>query len=320
MRSLSLALAAALLLAACDSASPDADQQIVVSALLEAGESIPDVSVSRTVPLGEVYDPATAAVRDADVRIVRLGAQPDTSRFAFDPEASRYEHVGFSDPVVPGATYRLEVRADGRDLMAETTVPRQFEIVETLPDSAVYQVPQTGPQLRITTSSVAGRQSVYIARARALLPDEFVEVQDDGETRYRSLNLPGRFSLVPTYRDLFFGCDDAPGGSVICDRDPSLAISGTSGIINETSYILLGDGTARVNVPWLAFGFYGPAEVSLIALDDAYKAFTEGTANQTGGGTLSPGEIPNVPSNVQGGIGVFGSFSRVTARVKVLER
>ncbi len=251
---------------------------------------------------------------------VRLGADPDTVRFAFDPATSRYGRVGTPARVEPGATYRLDVRADGRDLTAETTVPRQFDIVETLPDSAVYQVPQTGPQLRITTSSVAGRQSVYVARAQALFPDEFTEVQEDGETRYRSRNLPGRFGLVPTYRDVFFGCDANPGGGVTCDRDPSTIVSGSSGIINESSYILLGDGTARVNVPWLAFGFYGPTEVALIALDDAFKAFVEGTANQTGGGTLSPGEIPNVTTNVQGGIGVFGSFARVTARINVLER
>ncbi len=319
MRSLSIALAAAFLFSACDSASPDADQRIVVSALLEAGGSLPDVSVSRTVPLGELYDPATAAIRDAEVRIVRLTTTPDTTRFAFDPETSRYEPVGGSGPAVPGATYRLEVRADGLDLTAETTVPRQFDVVEALPDSAVYQVPQTGPQLRITTSSVAGRQSVYVASTQALLADEFVEVEEDGETRYRSRNLPGRFLPVPFVR-LFLNCDDAPGGGLVCDEDPAGADSGTSPIINEASYRLLGDGTARVDLPWLAFGFYGPTEVSLVALDDAYQAFVEGTANQTGGGTLSPGEIPNVTSNVQGGIGVFGSFARITARINVLER
>ena len=319
MRSLSFAVTAALLLVACDSASPGADQQIVVSALLEADQPMPGVSVSRTVPLGEVYDPAAAAIRDADVRVVLLGADPDTVRYAFDVEAGRYERVSAYRSVVPGATYRLVVQTDGREVTAETTVPLQFEVADPLPDSAVYQVPQTGPQLRITTSSVPGRQAVYIASTLALLPDEFVEVRDGDGTRYRSRNLPDHFLPVPFVR-LFLNCDDTPDGGLICDNDPSGADSGASPIINEASYILPGDGTAIVNLPWLAFGFYGPTEVSVIALDDAYKAFVEGTANQAGGSTLSPGEIPNVTSNVQGGIGVFGSYARVTARITVLER
>ena len=319
LRSLSVALAAALLFSACDSGTPDADQQIVVSALLEAGGPMPDISVSRTLPLGEVYSPEASAIRDADVRVVRLGADADTTRFAFNAETSRYERLGVVSPITPGATYRLEVRADGQALSAETTVPLRFEIVEAPPESVEYLVPQTGPRLRITTSSGAGRQAVYLASTQALAPDEFAEVQDGGDTRYRSRNVPGRFGPLGFVR-LFLNCDDEAGGGIICDEDPSGAATRTSPLINEASYTLLGDGTARVDVPWIAFGFYGPSEVSLISLDRAYQDLVEGEANQSGGGTISPGEIPNVTSNVRGGIGVFGSFARVTARIGVREQ
>ena len=74
-----------------------------------------------------------------------------------------------------------------------------------------------------------------------------------------------------------------------------------------------------MDLPWLAFGFYGPSEVTLVSLDDAFQDFVETQAVQGGGSTLSPGEIPNVTSNVTGGLGVFGSFAQQTVQLTILE-
>ena len=81
----------------------------------------------------------------------------------------------------------------------------------------------------------------------------------------------------------------------------------------------MGDGTALVQIPFLAFGFYGPQEVTLVSLDAAFQDFVETQAIQFAPTTLSPGEIPNVTTNVEGGLGVFGSFVRERVETTVTE-
>ena len=329
MTRLSVLLAAALALAACDAAGPaDPGNQVVVSAFLEAGGTLPPVRLTRTVPLGEVYDPATAAISDASVRVELLGAGGAVEQafpyvYAGPDGAGTYvprPEPGALPTALPGRTYRLTAEALGQTVTAETTVPETFEVLVPPPDSVVYQYNVTGPPLRITTSSTAGRQSVYVATTAALQPDEFEEILVDGETRYRSRNLPGKYRPVPFVR-LQIGADCREVGAFLeCERDPNdLFTSGSSPIINESSYILPGDGTAIVNVPWLAFGFYGPATIALVALDDALKDFVETQTLQQNPTTISPGEIPNVTTNVAGGLGVFGSFARVEAQTTLVE-
>ena len=321
---LSFVLLAVLAVSACDSADPAPFvAQPVVSAFLEADGGFPEVRVTRTVALGDVYDPAAAAVSDATVRIERLATGTDTTvdvtvPYVYDAEVRAYVPDGPLPTVEPGRTYRLVVTALGRAMTAVTTVPQAITVVEGPPAEIVYQSNAGGPSLRIATSSVAGRQSVYIASTLALAADEFTPVVVDGATRFRSQNLPGRFRPVPIVLQ-FLDCEP-DGSALVCDEDPRDAAAGTSPVINESSYTLLPDGTALVNAPWLAFGFYGPTAVSLVALDDALLDFVETQTLQQNPTTISPGEIPNVTTNVRGGLGVFGSFSRVTAQTTVLER
>lgn len=320
-----LALVAVLGLSACDATgTDDAATQTVVAAFLEAGELLPTVRLSRTVPLGEVYDDATAAINDATVAVELVGPGGGVeARFAYtlDPDTllGRYVAVDEAAEVLPGRTYRLAVQARGRAVTAETIVPPVFDVVADPPAEVVYQADPRGPQLRITTSSTAGRQAVYIATTVALRTDDFTPFDAGGETRYRSQNLPGRFRPVPLIARLA-GCEEE-GAFLVCEGDPNdIYTSGTSPVINESSYVLPGDGTAVVNVPWIAFGFFGPSEIALIALDDAFQDFVETQTLQSAPTTISPGEIPNVTTNVTGGIGVFGSFARVTVQTTLLER
>ena len=318
---LSVLLAAGL--SACDASGPEAETQTVVSALLEAGQPFPDVRLSRTVPLGEVYD-STATIPDAAVEVQRLG--PDGGVEAVKPYVYRADRGRYVPDgthvdalVLPGRTYRLRATARGATLTAETTVPAEITLVQPPPARLVYQADPLGPQLRITTSSTAGRQAVYVATTQALEADDFERVTVGGEVRFRSLGTPGRFLPVPLARQ-FADCDEADG-RLLCEENPrEFFTQGTSPIINEASYVLPGDGTAVVNVPWIAFGFYGRVDVALVALDAALESFVETQSLQQNPTTISPGEIPNVTTNVVGGVGVFGSFARVTVRTTITER
>lgn len=316
-----LALLAALA-AGCDSAADDPfEDQIVVSASLEAEMPLPSVRLTRLAPLFEPYDLADVAVSGAEVSVSLLGADGSVERTTPYVEASAfglYDPLG-NVPALPGRTYRLEVTGPaGERLSAETTVPPAFRVVEPPPPSVVYGAGQ-GPSVRITQTSSAARRAAFVLTARALSPVAFDPVRIDGATRYRSRPESG-FLPVPLVRQIA-DCEDEPAGTLLCDDDPAEDFArGTSPIINEDSYTDLGDGTLRVNIPFIAFGFYGPQEVAFVSIDAALQDFVETQAIQFNPTTLSPGEIPNVTTNVEGGLGVFGSFARASVSTAVTER
>jgi hypothetical protein len=314
-----LALGLALLLGGCDAAgSDDYIDQVVVSAFLETDVALPPITLVRTGPLNAPYDPAERAVTNAQVTVERLsaaGAVEQTVAYTHDA-AGRYLPSDSQPVAVGGARYRLTVLAPGFDVItAETTAPVMNELLQGPPEQIGYLTGQ-GPEVRITTTSAGGRQAAYIANINALAPFVFEEVTVDGETRYRSVPDPNRYGPVPLIVR-FSDCEVEAAGTLLCEDDPSDGATGTSPIINEQSYDILPDGSALVRVPWIGFGFYGPSRIELISLDPAMQEFVETQTVQGGGSTLSPGEIPNVTTNVQGGLGVFGSFARVSVQTFV---
>ncbi len=271
-----------------------------------------------------MYDSERAAVEGAQVTVTLLAADGSDETVYLYVEADPGYYAQFTPggpanpPVLPGRTYRLDVTGpDGERLTATTTVPPDYDVIEGPDDEVPYGF-QNGPEVRITRSSTAGRQAAFVASTRALAPDDFEEITVDGETRYQSLNLPGRYRPVPVFQR-FLDCEEN-GAALVCAEDPRQdgVVSGTSPVINEASYIDLGDGTLLVQVPFLAFGYYGPQSISLVSLDRAMQDFVQTQAVQGGGSTLSPGEIPNVTTNVEGGLGVFGSFSRETVTTTIV--
>lgn len=317
-------LLALILLAAvasgCDATDPDADLQLVVSATLGAGEPLPTVTLSRVSPLLDVYDPASVAVSGARVSVTLLAADgSDEATYAYAGAApGAYEPVTAA-AVLAGRRYRLDVTAGAETLTAETLVPPALTLVEGPPAEVTYGEGQ-GPELRISRSTTAERKATFVASTRALAPAVFEEVVIDGETFYRSVPAPGTYLPVPLVRR-FLDCEAEAGGTLLCAEDPGREdfLVGTSPVINEASYIDLGDGTLLVQIPFLAFGYYGPYRVSLVSLDAALEAFVEAQFVQGGGSTLSPGEIPNLVTNVEGGLGVFGSFARVSVQTTITE-
>ena len=321
LRSLTLAALVVALgtLAGCDGQlEGEFNQKLVVSANLGAGEPLPPISLTESSPLLDPYDAEALVVRDARVTVTLLAADGGAEAvvpYRFEPSLSAY--VPETAPtVLPGRTYRLDVQAR-ESLTAVTTVPEQVEVVAGPAGSVVYGQGQ-GPEIQIRQSSTAGRQAAFVASTQALAAAEFQEVTVDGERRYRSVPDAGRFLPVPVYQR-FLDCEPEEAGTVLCGDDPREARAGSSPVINEDSYIPLGDGTALVQVPFLAFGYYGPYRISLTSLDAALQDFVQTQAVQGGGTTLSPGEIPNVTSNVEGGLGVFGSYAQVTVETVIAE-
>ena len=309
--------------AGCDgSVDDDFTPQLVVSAFLGTAEPLPEARLARTTRLTAVFDPAAAAVEGAEVTITLLapdGSDEAVYAYTYSGKLGLYLPDDREATVLELRTYRLDLTGpDGERLTAQTTVPPDYDLIEPPADSVVYDG-GTGPEVRVTQSSTEDRLAAFVGSVRARAPDDFEEVQIDGETRYRSLNLPGRFRPVPLFQR-FLDCAEAEDGHLVCEEDPLQdgVVVGTSPVLNEESYEDLGDGTIRVRVPFLAFGYYGPYDLTLVSLDEAFQDFVQTQAIQGGGSTLSPGEIPNVTTNVEGGLGVFGSFSRETVTTTIV--
>ena len=320
-RSLLIALALAVsTVTGCDgTVDTDFAPVPVVSAFLGTGEALPPVRLSLTIPLGEVYTPEGAALRDATVRVTLLAADgSDETVFTYDTgdAVGAYRPLDETATVLPQRTYRRDVTTPGGETLTATTiVPPDFDTLGGPPESVVYG-DGNGPQITISSSTTPDRRAAFVAATRALAPFEFEAVEIDGETRYRSLPTDDRFPPVPIVVR-FLDCE-IEGEGLLCEGDPTEAVTGSSPVINEASYIDLGGGQLLVEVPYLAFGFFGPQELTLVSLDAAMQDFVETQAIQGGGSTLSPGEIPNVTTNVEGGLGVFGSYSQEFAETLLL--
>ena len=315
-------LLALALVAGCDTGGVGDRPDLVVSAFLGAGETLPSVRLSRAVPLLDRYEPESAAVRGARVTVTLLGeggaAEAVYAYGAVRP--GEYVAADAGARVLERRTYRLDVEGpDGERLTAMTTVPPDFDVVEGPDEEVVYGLGQ-GPAVRITASSTPDRQAVFVGSTRALAPLDFEPVQIDGVTFYRSVPDPDRFPPVPIVRR-FLDCVAEPAGTLLCEEDPTTedVRVGTSPVINEAGYIPVGDGTLIVQIPFLAFGYLGPQSLTLVSLDRAFQDFVQTRSVQGGGSTLSPGEIPNVTTNVEGGLGVFGSFARETVTTTLVE-
>jgi hypothetical protein len=286
-----LALLGALLLG-CDTTATQPESQIVVESYLQAQAPLPTVRLSRTVGVDEPYTPAEDAVRGAEVVVERLG--PDSTVV----EATRYSErdsvpglYAADDPplVRPQATYRLRVRTgDDAPVTATTTVPDAITVVGSSNDTTTYQSARQPAFTIEPPRRLTERQNVYTFTASSLLDFE------------RTPDSVLAAALTPFYADGFDAEDDSLA---------SLRVT-SSGLLNEGNFTRNADGTITVRLPWIAVAFYGPNEVAVNVVDDNFYDLLRSQQAQQGG--FSPGEIPNVLEDVEGGTGIFGSYARAS--------
>lgn len=270
------------------------EEYYVVEAYLVAGDEFPHVRLSKTMPVNESYNFNEAAVTNAAVAIRVLDSDSNTV-VTLPYRGSSVNQPGIYQPRVKATVqsehlYELYILHEGNEITATTYVPGHFETVNEseLQDSYVYQSEE---QVEIETTPstyITDRQSYYIFTVN-------------------SVN-PSREALTPFYRDL------------VENQDAELEDFhiNSSGIINEENYDRNENGTITLRVPWVAIAYFGQNDVIANAIDDNMYDFLRSQDVQTGGTTLSPGEIQNIEYNVNGGIGIFGSMASDTNRVEII--
>lgn len=268
------------------------EEYIVVESYLVANGTLPNVLLSHTTPIEEEYNFQDTAINGAEVQIRRLNA--DSSII----ETFEYKQVnpGIYEPVLSHTVldeqlYELYIQTNsGETVKAQTYVPGNFETVnrDQIKDGYVYQSEEQ-VQLKVTPSEYPGRQTFY-----------FFTVNVSADTDLK---------LTPFYADLV----------ETQDADTANFYINSSNIVNEGNYNQNQDGTISLNLPWISIAFYGRNTIIANAIDDNMYDFLRSQSVQTGGSTLSPGEIQNIDYNVEGGIGIFGSMASDTISVNILE-
>ena len=293
MKYLVLFITAIILFTGCELYTQDEYQEYyVVESYLVADDQLPQVLLSTTSPIDETYNFKENAISDAEVEIRLLN--PDSTiaeRYPYQSvEPGFFTHSGFAR-VQGQQLYQLHISLpNGDSIEAKTFVPGNFETInkEDLPDQYTYQ---SNRQIEITTTPsayITDRQTYYIFTINSIEPDSS--------------------KLTPFYQDL------------VTEQDTDIEnfFINSSGIINEENYDRNADESITLTVPWLAIAFYETNNVIANAIDDNMYDFLRSQDVQTGGTTLSPGEIQNIRYHVNGGIGIFGSMASDTNRVDIV--
>ncbi len=287
--------------AGCDTTTTEPETEIVVEAYLQGGAPMDTIRLTRSVNTDEAYTPAEAAVRGATVEVRRRADDGTTAEtIPFDETtAGLYAPVPSPPPTVqPLTTYALSATtSDGTEVRATTTIPDTISIVETQNRNVVYQDPEQ-PTFTITPPrSDREQQAVLVLTTTSLL--------DFGLPEERL-----RDRLTPFYEEDY----DPEEDSIKTFRTTS------SGPLNEANFRRDEAGQITTELPWISVAFYGPNASTVHVIDgNLYDLLRSQQAQPTGdqGGSLGPGEIPNVIEHVEGGTGVFGSYVRDSTQISV---
>ncbi len=270
----------------------DYEELVVVEAYAVANNPLPIVRVHTTSPAEEFFDPAETALSDGNVQIVLLDESGESEEvfeyYYISANNGIYIATNPAHRMLPNRTYRLDIDFNDRPeiIRAYTTIPDEFEILNIVADSVEYQ---SGEQLEIIISKTEGRtdRQVYV----------FSIIADEPEIE----------NLTPFYRASF---DDEN-----IELDDVLVNS--SGLVNEANFDVNPDGTITLRFPWIGVAFFGQNRIVTSLVDKNLSDLVRSQEVQLGGSTLSPGEIPNLVYNIEGGIGIFGSISSDTVQTNI---
>ncbi len=274
-------------ISACETYSQsDYEEFYVVESYIVANRDLQQVRLSTTVPAFDFYDFEENAIRNADVEIRLLstsGAGVDSVFTYVMSEPGIYQPT-VSHSVLPTRTYELNIQIyDGNitdQVRATAVVPDTFRVIAGILDTLIYQ---SSEQLSVTLSesSYPGRQNVFV----------FTTISED----------PVVENLTSIYLDFYEDEEDLEEFTV-----------NSSGLLNEGNFTQFPDGTVTIRYPWLAVAFYEENQIIATTVDDNIYDYIRSNDVQLGGSTLSPGEIQNVLTSIEGGIGLFGAMATDT--------
>ncbi len=188
----------------CESESPiEPDyEQVVIQAYLYAGESIRDIKISKTLPMGTEAD-KQPVINDASVRLLKNNRSYELTPSAGD---SGYYHYGGTDLAVEeGDNFTIQVDYFGRQATGSTIVPAPPASVTHSNDTIYIPVrfnpfqfifDTTRHQIRISWETES--DAMYFVKMENIEEDP-----DSVATRIPPKGLPGRMVALPMNQNFY---------------------------------------------------------------------------------------------------------------------
>lgn len=257
--------------------------QYVFTGYMIVDEPIQGILLTQSQAPLDTFTYKRGEISDAQIRI---WTGQDTFNLVFKPTEAGFSTYYFPDTTVlvqPNTTYHMEAHlADGSTLRSETTTPERIEWVQ--PPREILQYP-------IDTLKLPSPDSLKLIWTKAPgISEYFISVQSLDTLEY------GKYLDPPTTEknrriERFFE-DNAPRYNDIVRW----------GFLQNV----------EVNVVWVAFKWFGLHEVTVYAPDPALLEWFKQL--QFGGN-----QYQTLLSNIDGGIGVFGSASVIRQRTFMLK-
>ena len=156
-----------ILFGACDIyQQDDFEPQVVVESYLVAQRTLPQVRISTTLPVDEVYSFDNAALSNAIVEVHLLsggeGSSPEET-FSYTLQSPGIYTTNATHEVLPLRSYQLDVRFtdNSNQVTASTIVPDTFQVISGVPESIVYQSTDQ-LNIEVTRSEFPGRQNIFV--------------------------------------------------------------------------------------------------------------------------------------------------------------
>lgn len=297
--------AALLVFVSCseEPTAPDFKPKLVVNGFLKLGSGVDSITVSRTVPIAQKFDPAISRVTDAIVRVRPVGGRwqqlaqypPAPVRDAQGNVIAQVGGVYYlpqdSLTVAAGMTYELSVSAFGESVTAQTTVPEQITVVEM----------NRGERLGNRPLFFSGDTIEYVSGASFADTPFFTVFWNHvpNVTIYRMIADADNGDFTNLIRDTTTAANIFKED--LKDREEPFGFN----IADDVNLQPM-----RGRIIWLYYYFYGWHTMRLLAVDEAYAIYQQGQ--------FAEGQVQETPrSNITGGFGVFASYSEVTWRVYV---
>tara|TARA_Y100000588_G_scaffold256610_1_gene271159 strand:+ start:416 stop:1519 length:1104 start_codon:yes stop_codon:yes gene_type:complete len=325
-------------------------QTLVVQALLQPGGDT-EVLLMQTLPPESYYESLIDSVRGAQVEI-----SVDDQTFALAEDAQRpgvYRIATATMPVEEGKTYELTAAVDQRQVRARTTVPFRAEVTQVSADTIVYfqsyadlfgELIHPGEFHWDRSPNAAGYVIIIEAAEVSTLPtsiepltgelDRLIEQRDllQGQVSEDSLtNLNGQIEDLRAFFATHLSLTRADGSPIRYLRDRQAEEweeiedkDWTEGkkwrkrrdTLYDHSFVdyWVPADTLRSDYWWLGVRFEGEYKIHLQSVDQNYFDYFTTRFNGDSGNDADTGPL----FHIDGGLGLFGSYTEDTFRVIAL--
>ena len=287
-----IAIPLTILITGCSVDNPteveDYQQQPLLQAYIYNGEPVEEVHFEWTAPFEGYYNPDDYAIIDADIVIFPEDVVDTTGTALYlehdsaspghytAPQGSQWRPEG-------KRTYRIVAQKDSEDVYVTATalVPDTFTVVlahPTLPGGFQFLPPYPDTLF----------MPEILNRDMEILYNMWTPSDSTGGYISNTLALTPRDSLVPLDPDFVIGEDELDEGELW-----RLGIQ----------FML--DDQFDLTFPWASFNWEGPYLIDIMAVSEEYLDYV-----YAGFRIMMQGISMQMPSNIEGGIGVFGGLCR----------